>query len=89
MDGSNWRWGSEERPDGEPFWPPPPAEGEGPSGLIILLVAALLVGGSYVLVHKVGDMLRIQNCVIQGRTNCAPIDLPKVFGKNGRPAPRF
>jgi hypothetical protein len=88
MDGSNWRWGPEDAPDGEPFWPPPPAEGDGPSGIVILLVAALLVGGGYILVHRLGDMLQIQNCVIQGRTNCAPINLPKVFPKSDRLTPR-
>lgn len=88
MDGSNWRWGPEDAPEGEPFWPPPPAEREGPSGLVILLVTALLVGGGYLLVHKLADMLQIQNCVIQGRTNCAPITFPKVSGKGERPTQR-
>ena len=74
MDGSNWRRGPDDMPDEEPFWPPPSSTGDGgPSGLVILLVAALLVGGSYVLAHQLGDMTRIQNCALQGRTNCAPI----------------
>lgn len=88
MDGSNWRWGPDDAPDGEPFWPPPPAAGHGPSGLVILLVAALLIGSGYFLAHKLGDMVRLQNCIIQGRTNCAPIELPRTFGKNETATPQ-
>jgi hypothetical protein len=40
-------------------------------GLAIIL--ALVVGG-LVLVHVLRGMSRIQDCVMSGRTNCAPID---------------
>jgi len=39
-------------------------------GLIIVL--ALLGGGLY-LVHVIRGMSNIQDCVMSGRTNCAPI----------------
>ncbi len=86
MDGSNWRWGPDDTPDGDPFMPPPPPAGEGPTVFVIFVVSALLIGGGYILAHKLGDMVRIQNCVIQGRTNCAPIEVPKIFVKGGRTA---
>jgi hypothetical protein len=41
-------------------------------------VAALLVGGGLVLVHQLAEMVQIQTCAVQGRTNCAPIASPKV-----------
>jgi len=37
------------------------------------IVLALLVGG-LVLVHVLRGMSRIQDCVMSGRTNCAPVD---------------
>jgi len=77
MDGSNWRWGPDDAPKDDPFWPPPPRAGDESSFLVILAVAALLVGGSLVLAHKLSDMVKIQSCAIQGRTNCAPIDAPR------------
>lgn len=40
-------------------------------GLIICLV---LVGGALLLVHKLRAMSELQDCVMEGRTNCAPID---------------
>ncbi|PKU23978.1 hypothetical protein [Telmatospirillum siberiense] len=76
MDGSNWRWGPDDAPEGEPVQPPPPAAGEGPSGFVILLVVAFLLGASCFLAHRLGDMIWIQNCAIQGRTNCVLINPP-------------
>lgn len=74
MDGSNWRWDGNGSPGGQPE-PPAPQPGEsGPSPVIILLVAALLVGTGYVLIQQLGEISYIQNCALQGRTNCAPID---------------
>ena len=43
------------------------------AGLAALaLVAALLVVGIF-LTHKLRDMSALQDCVMSGRTNCAPI----------------
>lgn len=40
-------------------------------GLIVCLV--LVLGGLF-LVYKLKAMSAIQDCVMEGRTNCAPID---------------
>ena len=51
---------------------PPPRRG----ALVGLgIVLALIVGG-LILVHVLHGMSRIQDCVMSGRTNCAPIDPP-------------
>jgi hypothetical protein len=39
-----------------------------------MLVALLLVILGLILVKKLGDAARVQDCVMSGRTNCAPID---------------
>jgi hypothetical protein len=39
-----------------------------------LLVTLLLVLGGVVLVHVLGRTANLQDCVMAGRTNCAPID---------------
>jgi hypothetical protein len=38
------------------------------------VVIALLVIGGLFLVHVLRDASRLQDCVMQGRSNCAPID---------------
>jgi hypothetical protein len=67
-----------------PSEPEPPEPGSGPGGnpppdhgpspLVLLIVALLVVGGGYFLSVKLRDLSRIQDCVMQGRTNCATID---------------
>jgi hypothetical protein len=42
--------------------------------LIGLLIVLLLVVGGVLLVHELGRASRLQDCVMSGRTNCAPID---------------
>ena len=42
--------------------------------LIGLLIALLLVLGGMFLVRQLGRMSRLQDCVMSGRTNCAPIE---------------
>lgn len=42
--------------------------------LIGLLITLLLVIGGVVLVRVLGRAARIQDCVMSGRTNCAPIE---------------
>lgn len=49
--------------------------------LMGLLIAVLLVLGGMFLVRKLGRMSRIQDCVMSGRTNCAPIDPSTVTGR--------
>jgi hypothetical protein len=42
--------------------------------VVALLVVALLVLGGLFLVHVLRDSSKLQDCVMSGRTNCAPID---------------
>jgi len=51
-------------------------EERGPSPLTFLLVAALLIAGGYFLLVKLHDMARLQDCVMAGHRNCAPIEAP-------------
>ncbi len=44
--------------------------------LIALAVVALLVATGAWLADTIADMQRDQDCVMQGRVNCAPIELP-------------
>ena len=59
--------------------PPPPAHrpGRGPSrrgALLGLIVAVALIVLGLILVHVLGAAGRLQDCVMSGRTNCAPIE---------------
>lgn len=49
--------------------------------LIGLLIALLLVLGGMFLVRELGHVSRLQDCVMSGRTNCAPIDPNTVRGR--------
>jgi hypothetical protein len=44
------------------------------AALVGMLVALLLVIVGLILVKKLGDAGQLQDCVMSGRTNCAPID---------------
>jgi hypothetical protein len=44
------------------------------AALIGLIFTLLLIAGSLFLVHILGRAARLQDCVMSGRTNCAPID---------------
>jgi hypothetical protein len=49
--------------------------------LIGLLIALLLVLGGILLIRELGHAGRLQDCVMAGRTNCAPIDPRSVGGR--------
>ena len=59
----------------------PDRDDEGPTdprsaaviGLIVILVLAIL---AVVLIRELGRQSNIQDCVMAGRTNCAPIEAP-------------
>jgi hypothetical protein len=51
--------------------PAPPSRRAAVAGLLVTL--ALIVLG-LILAHLLGDSGRLQDCVLSGRTNCAPID---------------
>ena len=42
--------------------------------LLGLLLVLLLVGGGLYLAHVLHDAAQLQDCVMSGRTNCAPIE---------------
>ena len=44
--------------------------------VIGLSVAAILFGLAWLLVHMLGAASRTQDCLMSGRTNCAPIEAP-------------
>lgn len=48
--------------------------------LVGLLIALLLVLGGMFLVRELGRVSRLQDCVMSGRMNCAPIDPNTVRG---------
>ncbi len=50
------------------------------AALVGLLVTLLLVLGGVLLVHVLGRAARLQDCVMSGRTNCAPINVAKASG---------
>lgn len=48
------------------------------SNIAALLFAALLIAIGWLLVHKLGQSSRLQDCLMSGRTNCSPIPTPPV-----------
>jgi len=47
-----------------------------PFGWVSLLVIALLVVGAWLVITRLTEDARVQDCVQSGRRNCAPIDDP-------------
>jgi hypothetical protein len=60
---------------------PPPRHDEEPAdtrraaliGVIVILVLAI---GAIVLVRELGSASKLQDCLMSGRTNCVPIEVP-------------
>ncbi|MGP0094016.1 MAG: hypothetical protein ACLPKB_29340 [Xanthobacteraceae bacterium] len=83
-------WLREQRPDDEPH--PDQAGGLEPgdgkeddaadnrfrmlSNIIGVALIAILIGTGVWLAHAIADMRKMQDCVLSGRRNCAPIELP-------------
>jgi hypothetical protein len=44
--------------------------------LVILTILALVCVGGYFLLMKLIDVSRQEDCVLAGRRNCAPIEVP-------------
>ena len=53
-----------------------PNPDSGPSGPAILIAMVAVVGIGYLLVTKLSATTRLEDCLMSGRTNCAPIDRP-------------
>jgi hypothetical protein len=68
-------------PDPDPDPDPEPEPDPRRSALVRLLIVLLLVLGGVALVHKLASVSHLQDCVMSGRTNCAPIDLPLHRGR--------
>lgn len=60
---------------------PSDGDGEGPAnsrsaaliGLVVILVLAIL---AVVLIRELGRQGKLEDCLMSGRTNCAPIEVP-------------
>lgn len=61
--------------------PPPRTPDPRWRALIGLLIALMLVVGGLLLVRVLGRVGRLQDCVMSGRTDCAPIDSSSVGGR--------
>lgn len=44
------------------------------AAIVGLIVCVVLVLGGLLLVYKLKAMSDLQDCLMQGRTNCAPVD---------------
>jgi len=44
--------------------------------VIGLVIAAVLIGLGWLLIQALGGAARTQDCVMSGRSNCAPIEAP-------------
>jgi hypothetical protein len=58
-----------------PADPPPPDPRR--AGLMSLLIIAALVLGGLILVRVLRNASQLQDCILSGRTNCAPIEVPQ------------
>ncbi len=52
----------------------PPVHDTRRPAVIGLAVVLLLILGGLLLVHVLHHMSQIQDCALEGRTNCAPVD---------------
>ena len=64
---------SAEKPNSTPVLPRPPPSRIAPMYMLLLFI--LVTIGGYFLVKKLMQMSAIQDCVMAGRRNCAPIDV--------------
>ncbi len=67
------------RPTGPGTGPDRPGQPEtghdrGPPPMALLAVAMVVVVGGYLLSVKLRDVGRLEDCLMSGRTNCAPIE---------------
>jgi hypothetical protein len=46
------------------------------ANIVLLLLFVVLVGGGIWLTNAMLDQRRLDDCLAQGRRNCAPIDAP-------------
>jgi hypothetical protein len=53
---------------------PPPPDPRRAGVLSLLVILALVLGGLF-LVHVLRKAAQLQDCILSGRTNCAPIEV--------------
>jgi len=63
----------DQSPPEEPEIERPPEGRRGPSPASLLIAFVAVIGLGYFLTAKLREMSRIQDCVMSGRTNCAPV----------------
>jgi hypothetical protein len=51
--------------------------------IIAVVIVTLLVGVGVWIADTIGDMEKAQDCVMQGRQNCAPIEVPPAKKQDG------
>jgi hypothetical protein len=64
--------------DPQPEMPPVPDPRR--AAVVGLVITVLLVVGGVLLVHVLSRTAKLQDCVMSGRTNCAPIAAPGATG---------
>jgi hypothetical protein len=52
-------------------------DGNRRSTLIAIAAVALLAAIGWYLAHALSQSARLQDCVLSGRTNCAPLEAPR------------
>jgi hypothetical protein len=45
------------------------------TNIVVIAITVLLIGAGIWLAHVLADMRRVQDCLLSGRTNCAPLDV--------------
>ena len=50
--------------------------GHGATLAVLVCFLVVLIGGGVWLMSTLRDMSRLQDCAMQGRRNCAPIEVP-------------
>ncbi len=56
--------------------PPDDDRARARGNIAALVLAAILVAAGWLLVQKLGQSSKVQDCLMSGRTNCAPIETP-------------
>ncbi len=72
---SAWSAARRQRPDGQRPNDPQPSDMRVRALIALLATIALIVGGMF-LTHELRRAADLQDCVMSGRTNCAPISPP-------------
>jgi hypothetical protein len=47
------------------------------ANIVLLAFAVVLIGGGIWLVNAMFEQRQLDDCMAQGRTNCAPVDTPR------------